>query len=127
MYSLEQIYHQALEDRTSLVSTDKFPYVINYGLKVQRFNSKIEVLNCSYGTGYYREITDEEYSLLLKHGWLNGALRIHHKLKLIEDLIKNEINSRKNDKYIKGLKRRREKIIKRFTNLKKKLNEGKCI
>lgn len=132
MYSLEQIYHQALKDRSSLVSTDKFPCIINYGLKVQRFNSKIEVLNCSYGSGYYREITDKEYGLLLKYGWVDGALRIdinncHRKLKTIEDRIKNEINSRKNDKYIKGLKKRRETIIKRFTYLKKKLNERKCI
>jgi len=132
MYSLDQIYYQAIKDSSSLVSLDRNPYIINYGLKIQRFGSKVQILNCSYGSGYYREITGEEYIIIKKYGWKCGGLQIdvrncHRKLKFIEDRIKNEINTRKNDKYIKGLKKRRETIIKRFTNLKNKLNERKCI
>ena len=46
-----------------------------------------------------------------------------HKLELIEDKIKTELNTRKNDKHIQNLKSRREALLQKYANLKIKLNK----
>jgi hypothetical protein len=48
-----------------------------------------------------------------------------HKLKIIEENIKTEVNTRKNDKHIQNLKNRREKILQKYTINKNKLNQIK--
>jgi hypothetical protein len=42
---------------------------------------------------------------------------------LIEDKIKTELNTRKNDKHIQNLKSRREALLQKYANLKIKLNK----
>jgi hypothetical protein len=131
MYSLEEIFLQAQQERGSIkTSLPKGKAIINYGLKIKKFPSKIEILNCNRGGDYFKELDKEEYELILKHGWKKGALHIALKtcgikLSLIEDKMREEINTRKNDKYIQHLKMRREKILNKYTNLKQKLNHGK--
>ena len=44
------------------------------------------------------------------------------KLKLIQEKIKQEVNTRKNDKHIQNLKNRREKILQKYTERKIKFN-----
>jgi len=44
-----------------------------------------------------------------------------HKLQLIEDKMRLEVNTRKNDKFIKNLKTKREYILQRYSYYTKKL------
>ena len=43
------------------------------------------------------------------------------KLKLIEKKIQTEVNTRKNDKHIQNLKKRRENVLKKYYKTKRKL------
>ena len=45
-----------------------------------------------------------------------------HKLNIIENKIKTELNTRKNDKHIQNLKTRRENLLNKYTNLKTEFN-----
>lgn len=63
-------------------------------------------------------------------GWRKGSIlnnleNCKRKLEMIEERVKTEINTRKNDKYIQHLKNRRESILNKYTNLKNKLNGKK--
>ena len=128
MHSIEEIYKQALEDSSGYHSLNGS--VINYGVKIQNFPSKTEILNCSRNGDYFQECNDEEYQLFFIHGWIKGGLRLSmmnykRKLDMIEYKIRNEVNSRKNDKHIQKLKSSRENLLIKYSNRQKQLNQIK--
>ena len=70
------------------------------------------------------------YDFFYDEGWEIGCYKVKinnclHKLKIIEENIKTEVNTRKNDKHIQNLKTRREKILQKYTINKNKLNQIK--
>lgn len=128
MYSLEKIFDQSIQDRNAIHSKLKGKeIVINYGYKIQKFPNSLEILNCSKGGDYFIDCTDKEYKNFYEYGWKKGCLlnnieNCKRKLKMIEEKMRLEVNTRKNDKYIQHLKNRRESILNKYTNLKTKLN-----
>ncbi len=128
-YNLKDIVDQALEDNTAVTSIlPKGVSVMGNGVKLQSFPSKIEILNCSKGGHYYKEIEEEEYNYFLENGWRKGKIQVainncKYKLALIEKRMQVEMNTRKNDKHIQNLKTRRENLIKKYADHKVKLNQ----
>ena len=127
MYSIEEVYSQALKDYSAIHQVlQNGDSVINMGVKIQKFNDYIEILNCSKGGDYFTSFNDQEYKLILKEGWKVGCIKTAmnnclHKLNLIEDKMKIEVNTRKNDKHIQNLKNRRESILKKYSKHNNKL------
>jgi hypothetical protein len=126
MYNLHEVFSQALKDKGSVcMSVKGGTAIINNGCKIQQMGDCIQILDM--GSEYYKEFTDDQYQIMLENGWKDGCylLTIENckaKLDLIEQSIREEVNSRKNDKHIRHLKARRENILKRFTKIKSKLN-----
>tara|TARA_R100000935_G_C2825153_1_gene161853 strand:- start:513 stop:944 length:432 start_codon:yes stop_codon:yes gene_type:complete len=126
MYSIEDIYSQALEDETLYSERDNNVSMINMGVKIQRFPSKTEILNCSKNGDYFQELTNKEYGTFFKYGWVVGCLKIAidncvRKLKMIQKNMQEEVNTRKNDKYIKNLKTKREFVMNKYSYHTQKL------
>ena len=115
MYSIEQIFIQALED-PSAYNIDNSS-IVNYGVKIQKFFSKTEILNCSKNGDYFQECNKEEYKL--------SMMNYKRKLDLIEYKIRSEVNTRKNDKHIKKLKVSRENLLIKYSKIIKQLNKIK--
>lgn len=132
MYSLEDIYLQSLEDSSGYHSLNGS--VINNGVKIHKWSAtNIQILNCGRSGDYYQECNKEEYELFFIHGWKKGGLRLSmmnckRKLDIVESKIKNEVNTRKNDKHIQKLKSIRENLLikysKRITQLNKIKTNG---
>jgi len=131
---IEELYYlfeEALNDRKAIESkTKKMHSVIVNGIKIQKFSDRIEILNMGKGGDYFQECTPEEYDFFYDEGWEVGCYKVKinnclHKLKIIEENIKTEVNTRKNDKHIQNLKTRREKILQKYTINKNKLNQIK--
>jgi len=100
---------------------------MNSGAKIQKFPDKIEILNMVKGGDYFKECSEEEYEVFFQYGWSIGADNVmlnnyNFKLTLIQEKIKQEVNTRKNDKHIQNLKNRREKILQKYTERKIKFN-----
>ena len=129
MFSIEEIYTQAINDSNSIQQVKPFGFsAINYGVKIQKFNSKTEILNCGRSGDYFQECNEEEYQLFFIHGWKKGGIRLSmmnckRKLDMIEEKIKTEINSRKNDKHIQRLKTSRENILIKYSKRNKQLKQ----
>ena len=129
MYSLEDIYLQALEDEHALTRPlDHGVSIVNNGVKLQKFLSKTEILNCSKNGDYYQELTEDEYSMFFIYGWNEGGVRLSlmnykKKLDMIEERMRIEINTRKNDKHIKKLKATRETLLIKYSKKNKQLNK----
>jgi|TARA_R100001369_G_scaffold331_2_gene869 hypothetical protein len=100
--------------------------IIKLGFMLNKYPSRMEILNTSRGGDYYKELTHEEYDTFYLNGWEKGVLLISmgnclRKLNMIEDRIKIEINTRKNDKYIRGLKTSRDKILNLYSIRKQQI------
>ena len=126
MYSLDQLYNQALEKDPLILEKELGTSLVSYGFKLQKFESKTEILNCSRNGDYFQELNDNEYKLFQEFGWEKGSIVMNinnclHKLQLIEDKMRLEVNTRKNDKFIKNLKTKREYILQRYSYYTKKL------
>lgn len=129
VYSIEDIYHQALQDENAIIKNlDKGQAIINVGAKLQKFESKTEILNCNKNGDYFQECNEEEYSLFFKYGWRKGCLMLSilnckRKLNLVEYKMRMEVNTRKNDKHIQKLKNSRDKLLIKYSKQQKKLNK----
>ncbi len=129
MYSLEEIWTQAIGDASAVRQrVPKGELIIGSGVRIQRFGDRIEMLNMNKGGDYYKILDEDEYNIFYHCGWKRGSVNLSisnclFKLGLIEDKIKTEVNTRKNDKHIQNLKNRRENILNKYTKLKQKLNQ----
>lgn len=129
MYSLEEIWTQAIGDASAVRQrVPKGELIIGSGVRIQRFGDRIEMLNMNKGGDYYKILDEDEYNIFYHCGWKRGSVNLSisnclFKLGLIEDKIKTEVNTRKNDKHIQNLKNRRETILNKYTKLKQKLNQ----
>ena len=128
---LYYIFEDALNDRKAIeTKTKKMHSVIANGIKIQKFPDRIEILNMGKGGDYFKECSLEEYDYFYEDGWVIGCFKVRinnclHKLKIIEENIKTEVNTRKNDKHIQNLKTRRENILNKYTINVNKLNQIK--
>ena len=80
------------------------------------------------GGDYFKECNEIEYQFFLDNGWKAGSIKLSmsncvHKLGIIEERIKKELNTRKNDKHIQNLKTRRENLLNKYAQLKQKENQ----
>ena len=131
MYSIDQVFQQALVDRESaLLNSRLYQARLLRGIKIVRDNEtlEVEIFNTTRGGDFYKEITPEQYKLFLDNGWKVGVYVIslsnyRRKLVRIEERIKNELSSRKNAKSIKTAKQRRLTILKNFSEVSNKLKE----
>ncbi len=127
MYTLAEIFDQAMDDGKSVkINHNKSLSALSNGSKISKFEDCIQILDVT-GLEYYKEFTDDQYRVMLENGWRDGCYMISiekckAKLELMENSIREEVNSRRNDKHIQHLKSRRENILKRFTKIKSKLN-----
>ena len=127
MYSLIDIYHQAIKDKRSSYRKDGTrESMISYGMMLNKYKDAITILNTTKSVGYYADATQDELDILFRNGWKKGVLMIAiknytRKLDVIEFKIKNEMNTRKNDKFIRGLKNSRDKLLLKYTKRKSEL------
>jgi len=129
VYRLDEIWEQAKGDANAVrQQMQKGDLIIGAGVRIQRFGDRIEMLNMNKGGDYYKVLDEDEYNIFHKDGWKKGSINLAisnclFKLGLIEDKIKTEVNTRKNDKHIQNLKNRRENILVKYTKHKQKLNQ----
>lgn len=131
MYSLTEIFNQAVEDgECGILDSLEYKARICRAMKIVEDNETKEVviLNTTFGGGYYREITKDEYKIFKEKGWKIGIYVIslsnyRRKLSKIENRIKEELNNKRNAKSIQLSKARRLSILKSFTEVSTNLKE----
>jgi len=129
MYSIEDIYQEAVTDRSTIKTySDNKETLIKLGVMIRKFPNKIELINCHKGCDYFSSVEDHEMKIFTQNGWKRGVLifSMHtykRKLNMIEFRIQQEMNSRKNDKFIKGLKVQREKILNKYSDRQQQLTK----
>lgn len=128
--TLKKIFEEAKQDEFSAVLDGKnFEARLLYGIRIEKDSETQSIIihNTTIGGDFYKEITPEQYETFYKKGWRLGVFVLclsnyRRKLSMVETSIKKEVNSRKNAKHIQTLKKSRERLMKSFTKITKKIN-----
>ena len=128
--TLKKIFEEAMQDEFSAVLEGKnFEARLLYGIRIEKDSEDHNIIihNTTIGGDFYKEITLEQYETFYQKGWRLGVFVLclsnyRRKLGMVETSIKKEVNSRKNAKHIQTLKKSRERLMKSFTKITKKIN-----
>ncbi len=130
MYSLEDVFNQALAD-DSCGGLDGVGYQgrISLGVKIIKDNetNEVQLLNTSYGERY-REVSKNEYEVFKEKGWLFGCYSLSltnykRKLDTIENLIQECFAKKISDKQYRKLKTSRTNYLLKYNDARNKLNK----
>ena len=132
MYTAQEVMEQALADSQSIrVDGDGYEATISSGFKASRDNLSGQIVfKCtSRGGEWYSKLRENEIEILLENGWRIGVdvlslSNIRTKLDRVEELIKREMNERRNPKHIQHLKKMRDNLIVKYNFFKSKLNRN---
>jgi len=132
MYTVQEVMEQALTDSQSIrVDGDGYEARISSGFKATRDKLSGQVVfKCtSRGGEWYSKLRENEIEVLLENGWRIGVdvlslSNIRIKLDRVEELIKREMNERRNPKHIQHLKKMRDNLIIKYNYFKSKLNRN---
>ena len=132
MYTVQEVMEQALTDSQSIrVDGDGYEARISSGFKATRDKLSGQVVfKCtSRGGEWYSKLRENEIEVLLDKGWRIGVdvlslSNIRIKLNKVEELIKREMNERRNPKHIQHLKKMRDNLIVKYNFFKSKLNRN---
>ncbi len=132
MYTAQEVMEQALTDSQSVrVDGEGYEATISSGFKASRdkLSGQIVFKCTSRGGEWYSKLRENEVEVLLENGWRIGVdvlslSNISTKLDRVEELIKREMNERRNPKHIQHLKKMRDNIIVKYNFFKSKLNRN---
>ncbi len=130
-YNLQDVFNQANSDyNTAKINSKCCNSIVSKGVKIQKEleTNQITIYNTHLGGDFYKEIDTNQYHIFERKGWVYGKYFIslcnyRTKLDVIEKRIKNEINTRKNGRYIIGLKEMREYYLLKFSESSKIINQ----
>lgn len=112
--TLKDIYNEDIE------------YVLSRSFKIEKKEEDIKIYKF---IGYFwSEINEDEYQTIIENGWIMGTIslslkKITNQLDEIETKIRSEVNTRKNNKYLITLKRRRSELMNIYSSLLKQINK----
>jgi len=128
MYKLTDIFNQANTDEVSInIDGAGYEARLRQGIKITKEDNTFHIFNTTIGV-FYQEISEEQYQTFYEYGWVIGVHKLalinyKRKLKVVEDKMRNEVNTRKNDKHIKTLKKARLTLIESYRRASNKLNK----
>lgn len=128
MYKLTDIFNQANTDEVSInIDGTGYEARLRQGIKITKEDNTFHIFNTTIGV-FYQEISEEQYQTFYEYGWVIGVHKLalinyKRKLKVVEDKMRNEVNTRKNDKHIKTLKKARLSLIESYRRASNKLNK----
>jgi hypothetical protein len=112
--TLKDIYNEDIE------------YVLSRSFKIEKKQEDIKIYKF---IGYFwSEINEDEYQTIIENGWIMGTIslslkKITNQLDEIETKTRSEVNTRKNNKYLVTLKRRRSELMNIYSSLLKQINK----
>jgi predicted RNA-binding protein YlqC (UPF0109 family) len=129
MRTLEEIFKEAVTDKDT-VSLDGVGYEARmlYGIKISKDNytQYVTIQECKSNSDYYVDICMRHYELFGEKGWKYALYvlslnNLRLRLDEIGNKIRQEINSRNNEKYIKSLVQSKDNLETMYNKINNKL------
>lgn len=129
MRTLEEIFKEAVADKDT-VTLDGIGYEARmlYGIKISKDNytEGIMIQECTSNGDYYVDICARHYELFFENGWRYALYvlslnNLRLRLDEIGNKMRQEINSRNNEKYIKSLVQSKDNLETMYNKINSKL------
>ena len=128
MCRLDEIWDDAFSQHDAFHMVDAYKNtecLIYKGFKIESDNKNQIHIYKPQGE-VYKELGKDEYNEICRHGWRKGVLLLvldsyQHKLSIISDNIRYEVNTRRNDKHLKSLKSSRQRIMDSYLKVVKQI------
>jgi len=130
MCRLDEIWDDAFSQHDAFHMVDAYKNtecLIYKGFKIESDNKNQIHIYKPQGE-VYKELREDEYRTICIHGWRKGVLKLvlasyQHKLSIISDNIRYEVNTRRNDKHLKSLKSSRQRIMDSYLKVVKQISK----
>jgi hypothetical protein len=124
---LQRVFEEAMVDGYAAnASSTTYEARLVYGIKIVRDNKSgdVSILNTLRNGDHYEDITVEYREVFATRPWRKAVREVvlndcKVKLDEVELRIKEEVNGRNNDRHLLRLKASRQRILARYTKIKK--------
>lgn len=102
--------------------------MIYRGIKIEKTEDKIVIYNTRLTGDFYKEISQQEYDVFYRYGFLFGVYTICIQnyrviLNKLQVKIRNEVGNRNNQRHYNALKQYRNTIMNKFTDTLKLIQD----
>lgn len=133
MYNLQDVFEQAkAEDYAVTLKGAGYKYILLHGIQIVKDDetNEVQIVNTHRGGEYYTILSDSECTNFISGGWRYGVYTLAisnylHKLDIIENRIKIEVQENPRSKQVLSLKSERSRVLERYSNINFKLNQIK--
>ena len=123
MYNPIDLWYDAdMSNRGVKMQHDGCDSIIYMGIKIERKGNDVRLINTKKGGNFYKEITDEQYDMFFKNGFLLGVYNVvkvntERSLNVVTETINEELTGTRNEKKYEYLKTKRMNLMNKLTDI----------
>lgn len=123
MYNPIDLWYDAdMSNRGVKMQHDGCDSIIYMGIKIERKDNDVRLINTKKGGNFYKEITDEQYDMFFENGFLLGVYNVvkvntERSLNVVTETINEELTGTRNEKKYEYLKTKRMNLMNKLTDI----------
>jgi len=96
--------------------------IMYMGIKIEKRDGDIRLLNTKRGGNFYKEVTEDEYDMFFENGFLLGVYNVvkrntERSLNVVTETINEELTGTRNEKKYEYLKTKRINLMNKLTGI----------
>jgi len=123
MYNPIDLWYDAdMCHRGVKMNHDDCESIIYMGIKIEKKDNDVRLLNTKKGGNFYKEVTDEQYDMFFENGFLLGVYNVvkantERSLQIVAETINEELTGTRNEKKYEYLKTKRMNLMNKLTDI----------
>lgn len=123
MYNPIDLWYDAdMSNRGVRMQHDDCDSIIYMGIKIEKKDNDVRLINTKKGGNFYKEVTDEQYDMFFKNGFLIGVYNVvkantERSLNIVTETINEELTGTRNEKKYEYLKTKRMNLMNKLTDI----------
>lgn len=123
MYNPIDLWYDAdMSNRGVKMNHDDCESIIYMGIKIEKKDNDVRLLNTKKGGNFYKEVTDEQYDMFFENGFLLGVYNVvkantERSLQIVAETINEELTGTRNEKKYEYLKTKRMNLMNKLTDI----------
>ncbi len=123
MYNPIDLWYDAdMSNRGVRMQHDDCDSIIYMGIKIEKKDNDVRLINTKKGGNFYKEVTDEQYDMFFENGFLIGVYNVvkantERSLNIVTETINEELTGTRNEKKYEYLKTKRMNLMNKLTDI----------
>lgn len=123
MYNPIDLWYDAdMSNRGVRMQHNDCDSIIYMGIKIEKKDNDVRLINTKKGGNFYKEVTDEQYDVFFENGFLIGVYSVvkantERSLQIVAETINEELTGTRNEKKYEYLKTKRVNLMNKLTDI----------